>query len=76
MSFIKLQDKVPPVYPEGSRDFQLFCHLYDVIFNGIKNDVDGIQYLTNTVSCRSNVLQLLQTKLGFFTQAQYADEAL
>ena len=76
MSFIKLQDKVPPVYPEGSRDFQLFCHLYDVIFNGIKNDIDGIQYLTNTVSCRSNVLQLLQTKLGFFTQAQYADEAL
>ncbi len=41
MSFIKLQDKVPPVYPEGSRDFQLFCHLYDVIFNGIKNDIDG-----------------------------------
>ena len=76
MSFIKLQDKVPPVYPEGSRDFQLFCHLYDVIFNGIKDDIDGIQHLTNTASCRSNMLQLLQTKLGFFTQAQYADEAL
>ena len=76
MSFIKLQDKVPPVYPEGSRDFQLFCHLYDVIFNGVKDDIDGIQYLTNTESCRSNMLQLLQTKLGFFTHVQYADEAL
>lgn len=76
MPLIRLQNKVPPVYVEESRDFQLYCRLYDVIINGLKYDIDGIENLINTDTCKSTILQLLQTKLGFFTEKNLTDEAL
>ena len=76
MPLIRLQNKVPPVYVEDSRDFQLFCRLYDMVINGLKYDIDGISRLVNTKTCKSTTLQLLQTKLGFFTNKHLTDEAL
>lgn len=76
MPLIRLQDNVPEVYPEDSRDFQLFCHLYDVVVNGLKYDIDGVKRLVNSHDCKSTTLQLLQTKLGFFTEKQFTDVSL
>lgn len=68
---IRLQNKVPPVYVEKSRDFQLLCRAYDIAFNAIKFDIDTTKKLTDTHLCRSNMLSLLQTKLGFFTDKSF-----
>lgn len=73
---IRLQDKTPPVYSDESRDFQTFLRAYDYIVNGIKNDIDTVKYLTDTKFARADILQLLQTKLGFFTEAEIDSEAL
>jgi len=73
MALLRLQNKVPNIYVDQSRDFQLLCRLYDVILNGVKYDVDGISRIINTHDCKSTILQLLQTKLGFFTSYNFTD---
>lgn len=76
MSIIRLQEMTPQIYTEESRDFQLLTRLYDSVFNGMKFDTDSITSLINTKECRTNILQLLQTKLGFFTERKLDDEKL
>lgn len=76
MSIIRLQEMTPQIYTEESRDFQLLTRLYDSVFNGMKFDTDSITSLINTKECRTNILQLLQTKLGFFTERKIDDEKL
>lgn len=76
MSMIRLQEMTPQIYTEESRDFQLLCRLYDSVFNGAKFDTDSITELIDTKQCRTTVLQLLQTKLGFFTEKKIDDEKL
>ena len=73
---IRLQDKTPEVYSAESRDFQLFCRLYDCVVNGIKFDIDTIPDILDAQKCRSSMLALLQTKLGFFTNKKLNDDAL
>lgn len=63
----RLQNHVPEVYADKSRDFQLFCRLYDSCFNGVKFSIDSISRLTSTKQCDSSVLELLKTKLGLFS---------
>lgn len=63
---IRLQDNVPEVYVNESRDFQLLCRLYDCIINGVKFDIDSIRFITDTHNCNSRLLDLLKTKVGFF----------
>ena len=76
MSLIRVQDNVPECYENESRDFQLIGRLYDCIINGVKFDIDSMLNLTNTVTCSQRVLQLLQTKLGFFSNAILTDDEL
>lgn len=76
MKLIRTQDNVPYVYPNESRDFQLLCRLYDTVLNGTKGDADLIQYITDTQFCNARLLQLLQTKLGFFTASDITDDEL
>ena len=73
---IRLQDKTPEVYCSESRDFQLFCRFYDCVVNGIKFDIDTIPDILDAMTCRTSMLQLLQTKLGFFTNKKLTDDAL
>ena len=67
MSLLRMQNRTPPIYCEESRDFQLLCRLYDTIVNGLLFDIETITDIINTKNIRSSFLQLLQTKLGFFT---------
>lgn len=76
MPLLRLQNNVPEVYVDQSRDFQMLCRAYDSILNGVKFDIDTIQYLSNTNRCSSRALRLLQTKVGFLTKVDLDDEAL
>lgn len=76
MNLFRLQNNVPEVYVEDSRDFQLLLRLYDCINNGLKNDIDSMCFSLNTEFCRNNILELLKTKLGFFTKENFNDDVL
>lgn len=69
----RIQDMVPEVYPDQSRDFQMFCRAYDVAFNGVKQAIDSMNNLSSTQLCDSSVLELLQSKLGFFSSIAATD---
>lgn len=66
-ALIKTTEMTPAIYSQESRDFQIYLRLYDTIFNMLKFDTDEVKDLTNTELIRSEMLPLLQTKLGFFT---------
>ena len=76
MPFIRLQENLPLVYEENSRDFQLLGRLYDCVINGVKNDIDNLIYINNPDYCYSNILELLKTKVGFFTSKHFSDREL
>lgn len=76
MKFLRLEHEVPEIYAEHSRDFQLLCRLYGFIVNSTKYDVDNIDKIINTHEIRTNLLPLLQTKIGFFSNASIDDTAL
>lgn len=73
---IRVENNVPTVYCNDSRDFQLLCRLYTAVVNSVKFDIDTMQYLTSTAQCKSKVLELLATKLGFLTNNEYEDDKL
>lgn len=72
MSFIRLQENVPEVYINASRDFQLLCRLYDCMINSVKFSIDGVLRVIDTLLCSNALLSLLQTKLGFFTEKDFS----
>lgn len=76
MSVFRIQSNVPERYVNESRDFQLIGRLYDCIINGIKVDVDSIENIIDTNSCSGSLLQLLQSKVGFFTSVAITTEDL
>ena len=76
MSFIKIENNVPETYCNRSRDFQLLCRLFTCIINDTKFSIDTMLELVNSHLCRSDMLQLLQTKLGFFSDKYITDEQL
>lgn len=76
MPLIKVVDSTPECYSAHSRDYQLISRLYDCIINGVKFDIDTVENLTNTQECSERILQLLQTKIGFFTIKNLTDDTL
>ena len=72
--FGRTQHFVPEVYVNESRDFALLVRAYDCIFQGVKFDIDSMKYVTDTQRCNDRVLQLLQTKVGFFSEAKINNE--
>jgi len=69
----RVQNNVPEVYPDKSRDFQMFCRLFDVSFNSVKQSIDSLQYVTDTQACDARLLPLLKSKLGFFSNLDLSD---
>lgn len=63
----RLENKVPEVYVDSSRDFQLLCRLYDVVFNSSRYSIDSMVHLTSSQNCDIRVLELLKTKVGLFS---------
>lgn len=73
---IRLQDNVPQVYVEQSRDFQLFCRLYDCINNGVRYDINSMLSILDPMKVSDRMLNLLCTKVGFFTNRNYDSKIL
>lgn len=72
----RIEDNVPEAYVRQSRDFQLFCRLYDLCFAPVKQQIDSMQLLTDTKQCSHQTLELLKTKLGLFTKTTVGDKEL
>ena len=72
----RLQDNAPEVYVNNSRDFQLFCRLYDSLQNGVKYNIDTISKTSSTQECPVTMLPLLKTKLGLFGAIDASDYEL
>ena len=67
MRVLRLQNMIPDIYTSESRDFQILCRIADCLYNGVKFDIDSMPKVLDTKLCREEILNLLQTKLGFFT---------
>ena len=63
----RLQNNTPSYYVNNSRDFQLFCRLYDYINNGVKFDIDSIININDPLKINDRLLNLYGSKVGFFT---------
>ena len=72
----RLQDNVPQVYVEQSRDFQMFCRLVDIIQNSTKFDIDSVIHILEPFLSNDVMLELLCTKIGFFPKQHYDAEIL
>ena len=68
MSIFRTHENTPLVYPNESRDFQLFGKSLDLIANMVNADATSIKYIVDTDTCRNTILPLLQTRLGFFSE--------
>ena len=72
----RIQNNVPEVYVNDSRDFQLISRIYDMIFAGVKYNIDSLKHASNTQEINSQLLNLLRYKLGFFTNTDIDNEKL
>ena len=66
----RIQDNVPEVYIQQSRDFQLVSRLYDLLFSGVKYDIDSMVNVLDATLTRDNLLHLMCSKIGFFPRIQ------
>ena len=67
MKAFRIQEHTPDTYSKQSRDFQLLCNVFDCMNGAVKYDIDSILDVKDLVYCNDRLLNLLQTKLGFFT---------
>lgn len=61
---IKIQESVPSVYYDKSRDFQLIGHLFDLVLNSIKTEADLLFNLPLSTNSDDQLLALLAFTLG------------
>lgn len=70
----RIENNVPDVYPEESRDFQLLSRLGDLVFHQVKTSTDSLKNVSNTLLCDNSLLSLLSTKVGMFTDLDNIEE--
>ena len=61
----KLEENVPDVYVEMSRDFQLLCRVYDILVNSNIITQSKIRQQLNIDQIDDKLLKLLAGRLGF-----------
>lgn len=72
----RLQNKTPEVYTNNSRDFQLFERLFDSVINGVRFDINTIPNILNPLTINDRMIDLLATKLGFFTRENITTDVM
>ena len=72
----RLQNNVPEVYVNESRDFQLLCRLYDSAFGSVKYTIDSIRHTSNANECNGRLVELLKSKVGFFSTLSLTQDEL
>ena len=76
MALVRLQDNIPNVYINNSRDFQLLCRVYDCVNNGVIFDINSLKNNTDTRVCRDKYLDILSQRYGFSTSFVLESDAL
>lgn len=71
----RVEQNVPDVYVQESRDFQLLARLYDLAFQSSRFSIDSMQDISDTMRCNATLLPLLSTKLGFPAQLDVDERA-
>lgn len=61
---IKIQESVPSIYYNSSRDFQLIGHLFDLVLNATKTDADMIFNLPFSTNSDDQLLDLMAFTFG------------
>lgn len=72
----RVEDNVPEVYVQESRDFQLMSRLYDLVFQSTRFSIDSMVHASDTIQCNSSLLNNLSTKIGFFSNLNVTDKEL
>lgn len=72
----RLQNNTPPAYIDGSRDFQLFCRLYDCVNAGVRFNIDSMRSILDATKANDILLDLICTKVGFFTHKHFNSDVL
>ena len=74
---IKIQESVPRIYYNSSRDFQLIGHLFDLVLNSVKTEADLIFNLPLSTNSDDQLLELLTYTLGLrLSKEKYTSEQL
>ena len=73
---IRLQDLVPNVYYEKSRDFQFIGRLFDIVLNSVKTNSDTLYDLPSGKNKDERLLNLLAFTLGFQPKHHYNSKQL
>ena len=73
---IRLQDLVPNVYYEKSRDFQFIGRLFDIVLNSVKTNSDTLYNLPSGKNKDERLLNLLAFTLGFQPRHHYNSKQL
>ena len=68
---IKVQNLVPEVYYNESRDFQLLGRIFQVLFNYTYNNAQILSKNVNSIENNNFLLDLLCTSLGFKIKEEY-----
>ena len=72
----RVQNNVPNVYIDESRDFQLIARLIDVAVNGTRFDINTLSNILDPFKTNDRMLELLSTKVGFFAKYSYDSRLL
>lgn len=74
---IKVQESVPGIYYNSSRDFQLLGHLFDLVLNSVKTEADLIFNLPLSVNSDDQLLDLMAFTLGLrLDKSKYTSKQL
>lgn len=76
MGVFRLQNNVPQVYVDKSRDFQMMCRVLDTLHGSVMYDITTMQNLTNPMKINDTMLRLYATKVGFFTNVSIDSNVL
>ena len=61
---VKIQESVPQIYYNSSRDFQLIGHLFDLVLNSVKTEADLLFNLPLSTNSDDQLLDMLAFTLG------------
>ena len=74
---IKIQESVPGIYYNSSRDFQLLGHLFDLVLNSTKTEADLLFNLPLSTNSDDQLLDLMTFTLGLrLSKAKYTSRQL
>lgn len=69
----RVENNVPDVYINESRDFQLIARLYDLAIQSSRFSIDSLKNVSDTHYCNEQLLPLLATKVGLFDNISATD---